>query len=699
MKHILRICFAVLLVMSAVLLISCGEEKKPSGATYDFMPEISKYEIVYPDGNKDLKAAALRINEALLETAGVELSVVSSSEYAGTNDHIITLGDVGVEADEADALMRRINRESNTKYGAFSVAFEGWHIYLLGDSDKSISAAADFLCETYVKDDNITIPAPDEENVINHFSKTIYSVGKVSKAIVKEEDLKKRTSVLNIAPAANAEYLSFQKAKSGDIYYMSLSEKQKVPSFVCEAESPFSKTEIGKYNSSTKSIVITVTAGDNSAKKEYKVEFVFVNSKYQSNFSADTIADAMGVENVRFLNEKGNYDWEVEGASALFTLALHEYDHPGSKSGNGVVATRILSHLRSAITAGQEPQMYVGPWWANPTFACAVAIVKQTPTVWSQLAEGEIERLDWLMRGYAVTTNFAANTKNNFTTGPELVGNYNKGWNPNFRSSNLIQILACVSYFGTADAVNDILTSFSYDEYIKKYKELKFSNIVESWTKGDRQNGSGFVKNLMEKGAGKASDNGSGDFTYKDDSGNTVKGGYGVGVKVPFTYKIDESNGRDIPLADVGDIFNCLILNLYSMKVVSKYGEAHTLNNEVSPYEGQMGMMKEYNSGDAGGVRSDAAYCTHNFSMIIPGLAAFTKLGLWNPESVTNKALHNQIYVGNEDHIFKMTVGYQSYSKGQLTGPHIAQEGEISVYSMTKAIWQEFVITFITYKK
>ncbi len=421
---------------------------------------------------------------------------------------------------------------------------------------------------------------------------------------------------------------------------------------------------------------------------------MFEHPKYQTNFSEKTVADAMGVEAIKFENGKGNWPQETLGACAVCALAMHEFDHPGSTLDGESVAARVVMHLRSATQ--YAPQLHVGPWWANPTFACAVAIAKGTPTVWGLLSEKEIEKLDWIMRGYAVIINYAANAKNNFLTGPELLGNYNKSWNPNFRSSNLIQILACVSYFGTADAVNDILLHFSYDEYISKYNELGFTNVVENWTKGDKQNGVGFVKNLMENGAGTA----SAPFAYKDGNGNEQNGGYGVGVKVPFTYTCPEANGRDIPLSDTDAIFNCLVLHLYAKPVVSRYCEAYTANNAVSPYEGQMGMMKEYSSADAKGIRSDAGYCTHNFNIMVPGVAALTKLGLWNPESESNKALHSRIYVGNEDHIFKLTEGYYSYSHGKLaTTPHTEKPEEVSVYSIAKAVWREFVTTFITYTK
>ncbi len=409
--------------------------------------------------------------------------------------------------------------------------------------------------------------------------------------------------------------------------------------------------------------------------------------EYAIDMSDATLADAMGVNLTKFENGKGNWPQEMEGATALVILAMQEHCHPGSEIGGASVAARVAAHIKQVVSGGCEPQLHVGPWWANPAFACAAALAKKTPTVWSLFTEEEIDRLDWVMRGFAVQNNYASNAENNFVTGPELLGNYSKHWNPNFRSSNLVQILACVSYFGSAEAVDEILTGFDYDTYIEVYTKLGYTNIVTNWTKGDIKNGAGFVKRLMETGAGTS----DAPFTYLNNEDNTVTGGYGAGVKIPFTYWTDKGI---IPLKEVSRVFNTMLIHLYDMTTESAVGEAYIDGHIASPFEGQFGMMHEYNSKDAKGIRSDAGYCTHNFAIMTCATAAVIVLGLWDPREETNRALLANMYVGNEDHIFKMVTGYYSYSHGKLAQKPSLEPDGVTVYGMSKAVWREYLVHF-----
>ncbi len=419
------------------------------------------------------------------------------------------------------------------------------------------------------------------------------------------------------------------------------------------------------------------------------------------HFTEKTLTDAMGVGDITFTNGKGNWPQEMSGASALITLVLQEFYHPGCEVGGRLVSERILAHLRNVISGGCEPQMYIGPFWANPTFAYTVAIAKKTPTVWSQLTQDEIDRYDCIMRTYAVSINYAANEKNHFLTGPELKGNYNKCWNPNYQSSNLLQIIACVSYFGSAEAVNEILVSFDYDKYIADFRAYHFDNLLANWTDGDAQNGAGFVKRLMEEG--------SEALTYLDANGDEKTGGHGVGARLPFVYA-PKYGGADIPLADVSALFNTQLKVLYADKCQSSIPCTSALTGEtknaciadgkISPFEGEIGMMHEYLSGDAKGSRSDADYCTHNFAIMVSATAAMIALEMWDPEAEEHAVWHAPMHVGNEDHIFRITEGYWSFSHGKLRDkPFVDDPNTVSVFGMTKAIWREFVTDLIHYEK
>ncbi len=703
---VFAILFTTLLLVSAALLCSCltlpgtgdpgtsdnpGEQTPPDPVDpvqLNIFEHLSNYKIVYPNGNENAKAAAEKLASSLaaVDTAN-EIPVVTDDTVTDTDYYIITVGDATVGDDYGTKERKNIKNGSNGFYGAFCVTYDEYHIYILADSDESLDPAIEFFKVNYLKSGDVTIPGPDAEvEVVHHFSRDNFKKAGIKSALVKTDYLKGLTSIKNFKVKEGAEYLYF--SESADGYSFVLAEGARRPSFTCEAESPLSTLKIGSFSGGVQTI--TVTAANGTVKK-YRVEFLTLDMTYATDFSEETLAVAMSIPNITFNNGKGNWPQEMNGASALITLALHEYYHPGSEVNGKLVSERIYEHLSNVIVGGREPQMYVGPYWANPTFASSVALAKKTPSVWSRLNAAEIERYDWIMRTYAVTVNFASNAQNNFLTGPELKGNFNKGWNPNFQSSNLLQIGACVSYFGSAAEVNDILTSFSYDEYIAKFRELNYSNILENWTEGDKQNGAGFVKRLLEDGAGTESS----PFTYKDSSGAVQSGGYGVGAKIPFTYAAKGVSGT-IPLSNVSEILNAQIKALYARPCTSTIFEAHIDGNQLSPYEGQVGMMAEYDTSDAKGYRSSASYCDHNFAIMVSNTSAFVALGLWNPSATGNKTNCERMFIGNEDHVFKKTEGYWSYMHGALGAtPDKEQPGEVSVYTMTKAIWQEYLINFV----
>lgn len=132
--------------------------------------------------------------------------------------------------------------------------------------------------------------------------------------------------------------------------------------------------------------------------------------------------------------------------------------------------------------------------------------------------------MDWLMKALAISGNWGFNDQNNYKTGFDLLGNFNKEWNPNYRNTYLNVVISAAMYFG-ADELDKIFTSFSYDEYMKKLEDLGYTNIIHTWSAAG--------KDLMENG---------GECTLLGGIGASgmvagQSGGKGAGVKVPFKYK------------------------------------------------------------------------------------------------------------------------------------------------------------------
>ena len=103
-----------------------------------------------------------------------------------------------------------------------------------------------------------------------------------------------------------------------------------------------------------------------------------------------------------------------------------------------------IRQLESLLAGGNEPIGSVGPYWSHATVAADLVLVKNTPSIYNELTQDQKDRMDWLMKAYAVTGNWGFNDKNNYKTGTDLRGNFSKVWTPNYRNSCLLYTSRCV---------------------------------------------------------------------------------------------------------------------------------------------------------------------------------------------------------------------------------------------------------------
>ena len=124
-----------------------------------------------------------------------------------------------------------------------------------------------------------------------------------------------------------------------------------------------------------------------------------------------------------------------------------------------------------------------------------------------------------------------------------------------------------------------------------------------------------------------------------------------------------------------------------------------------SPYEGEVGMMTEFSSGN----RSSLLYCTHDFVMSTVLLHSARTMRLYTTSEsgartvLANKdgtprvlfdctkeeALFHRVGIGNEDMIYKGLRGYMSYATGIYGESHklVSESQEIN-YTMIKSLWR-----------
>lgn len=370
-----------------------------------------------------------------------------------------------------------------------------------------------------------------------------------------------------------------------------------------------------------------------------------------------------------FSSNKGSGTQENAGSVALYYLSYAALLDPQTKSASGVLAKdKALEHIRSLISGGKEPLCANGPYWAHASITSALVMAKKSPAVWSELTAEEIAKVDLVMKSLAISVNWGFNDKNTYKTGLDMIGNFEKGWNPNYRASFLPGIINCVLYFGDADTVNKIFTSFNYDSYMKELENAGFQNIIKAWSAAG--------KDLMEKGG-----------AAKLVDGND--GGTGAGVKMEFAYK-------EMKLNNIEGIFSDLVKYAYGANVADYYGtkgspnHAYILNNGTSPFLGQPGMMLEFASVDANGIRSDAHYCYSTTAIMMPFITNLRLFNGWDGSTDIQKACDKLIYVGTEDFIYKAVQGYHSYSKG-VANEHHEWSFIDSGYMIAKELWRKVI--------
>jgi hypothetical protein len=125
---------------------------------------------------------------------------------------------------------------------------------------------------------------------------------------------------------------------------------------------------------------------------------------------------------------------------------------------------------------------------------------------------------------------------------------------------------------------------------------------------------------------------------------------------------------------------------------VNRDGEAELvawiLDHSTSPYQGQMGMMTEFASGN----RSSTGYCSHDFQLTTVLILASRALGFY--DATQDEELWSLITVGNEDFFYKNEIGYQGYATGSYgvsTKTH-SEENEGQPYFALKYIWKTHLL-------
>ena len=386
----------------------------------------------------------------------------------------------------------------------------------------------------------------------------------------------------------------------------------------------------------------------------------------------------------------------LRAATAIFLLV-----HEERVRQDGVLIPKIKEHLASALGEESAPQFDAICLWNYCPFSAALALMKATPHIWAALDACEKEKITFAMEMFLYLESFATSDYNAYRTGPGLNGNYFKTWNPNYRLANVPVIVFATHFFGDgsielgAKRANGMLHAFNeekYNEIISRLEAYKWNNAYKVWTAKAQQHADG---------------------TYGTDAKTVLLyGGPTYAYNTPHTEVVKEvgdglgvTNGgndylyREIPLSRAEEILYNLIEYNYGAGAVRSehYYDVHRdgedelvawiADKSISPYQGQIGMMTEFASGN----RSSAGYCSHDFYLTTVVFLAAEALGICRVQD--NLPLWEKVKVGNGDFLYKNEKGYQGYATGSYgvsTKSH-SEENECGIYFVLKYIWNNIL--------
>ena len=402
----------------------------------------------------------------------------------------------------------------------------------------------------------------------------------------------------------------------------------------------------------------------------------------------EQLARALDAPLFTYSKEGSDNHGRMMAASSEMIALLLEFRN----SGDAKYAEKVAAHLKHMVGPdGHGPAFTLEPYWNYCPVTAAIALAKETPGVWNRLSEEEQAVYDFVMMTFGRILAFGTADDNDYRTGPGMRGNFCKGWNPNYRLANITPMLFVGRYFGGAAKLDEILASFSYDETVAMFRKLGWNRSVDEWTTEPPTLPDGTKapspKEFMENG-GPAYLRVRGDGN--DERLHIYAGkpaGDGKGVRVKYRY-------QEHTVDEAAAIFNLMLrCNYAGGAVQSSLGQnedgspqAYILDGTKSPYEGQMGMMKEMASGDGGGIRSSCSYCLHDFVMVCAALAVLKELDMYDLSAPENEEIASWVRVGNADFLYKFSHGYMSYS---LAHAYESHESDRDGYLLWKAWWKE----------
>lgn len=356
---------------------------------------------------------------------------------------------------------------------------------------------------------------------------------------------------------------------------------------------------------------------------------------------------------------------ELNHIGNLLYAIIYHYEHsnyPEKETNLNYIKYCVSDLFKNKMT----PTFVNSHNWGYSVLCQSFALIKHKNELWNLFTTKEQKQITQCMRMFLFMWNFGCNADNWYNTGWGLHGKYNKFSNSNYELTNNMLLPFLVSFFednaNTLDILNSIVLNLDWEAERQALINLGFDNAAQIWGNteiiGPDEKNSCSTRNLIEQGGRcfiKSIEYDEVNYNYK---------GFGKGVKIPIKY-----DSRSIFYYDdiAEEVVETVLDKCFSKICTSNVVIPETNivcgmpNNILSPYEGQPGMMLEFDSTDVH-IRSSVFHCSIDFVLSLSACVTLKLLGI---KDITLSETWPKIKTGIEDYLFKKEHNYQGYSMGR----------------------------------
>lgn len=351
---------------------------------------------------------------------------------------------------------------------------------------------------------------------------------------------------------------------------------------------------------------------------------------------------------------------EMRETFALQVTAVAAFQAPDAIVDGQTLATHLAQKLRFILVTPEpypdgstrEPEAQGGiGGWTHHVPAHALLLAKRTPAVWAQLSADERARADLLMQALALAAHFCLDDDNDYYLLLDGYSLFHKSWNPNHVEGYVGAIISASLYFGPEE-LDAFFLQFDFDQFVARLEAANFQNIKQCWTWNPA------IRGLMMKG---------GSIAVAADQliaqGVVTRG---AGVRNPFSL-------GGITLRQPWAMHRAQAQRLFSKAVRTRVMVGPEFTSSLmnlasaateSPWEGQMGMLQEFESTDWNGLRTSLGYAYEGVMIDLPTATTLKLLGKWRAAE-GGDTLERHMGVGMGDLLFKAREGYRGWSQAK----------------------------------